>query len=183
MKKEDQSKHRKWWESVGGKIILTLLGAVVSGYIGFLVGVHIDVSTGIHDDIDTIKTRIASIDTCISTYHEAVQVATKNITYNNKNGMKCNVGINKYNPIFTVTVSRSYNPHNLHDDDKLIFLCVNKMNRSVYGVEAFVQLVDDSPESQAEFFLNPQMFQIMGINNPRGIYSLYFKKISQNKPQ
>lgn len=175
-----KNRRNKWWKRNRWNVLFTILGAIASGYIGYLIGFHVEVSTTVNDNIDTIKTEITNISACIKDYHEEVQSATKNISYNTRNGIKCDVGVNNNIKNYFVTVSALHNPHNLKQDDKLYFICENKNDRSLYCVEAYVDIVEVSPDSKAEFFLNNRMFEILGIKYPRGIYSLFFKRIPKD---
>ena len=93
-------------------------------------------------------------------------------------GTPCKVGINDQIHDHFVAVSAD-NCHGLKQGEKIYLINVNESDFSIYTKIAFVQLVNDRPQSSADFFINKKMLNRLNIGADqysKGIFTIHYKQ-------
>lgn len=179
MSENNNRRKRNWWKRNRWTILFSVLSAIGSAIIGYLVGFSLDGFTQISPSIQRIDSTVCVMNKNLVNYREEVNIATKNMFHDSNFGRKCKIGLNPNLANHFISVALSNNPYNLEQDEKVYITWENKDDRCFYTKEAFVQISDNSPKSEAIFFMNKRMLSLIGINS-NGIHEIYFKRAKKN---
>lgn len=181
MRINNTSKHgfRRWWKKNSWTVLFSVLSAIASAIIGYLVGFNMDGFTKIKPTVQHTDSLVCVLNNNVTNYRHEVNHVSRNIFHDSNFGRKCKIGLNPKLPNHFISVAASNNPYNLEQDEKVYITWENKDDRCFYTKEAFVQISDNSPKSEAIFFMNKRMLSLIGINS-NGIHEIYFKRAKKN---
>lgn len=165
-------------ERAWDKYIKPTIAYLISGFVGYLLGFYLDGCTNLKHNVNAINNNIKGIADSLSLYRNEANISIDYIKYNSSNGTTCKIGINNKLQDHFVAVSKEKS-HGLKQGEKIYLINVNESEFSIYTKIAFVQIMKDSPKSNADFFVNKTMLKRLNIDRGKesqGIFTIYYKQ-------
>lgn len=177
-------KFLKWMEKP--KMVASfILGAMMSAIICYIVGYAIDGVmdvkpniTNINDELRSIKSTLKVINDSLRYYEASTNRLIQNTIHYSEDGLECYVGVN--NELFDGVVSMDeISSNGLEEHDRIQIIRQNDYGHNKQSIYVNVHIVPNSPNSNAQFFINKNMMKQLGINPKSnvGVYRMFYKQL------
>lgn len=171
---KEHNNKRRWWR----KYKDIVFSAIVSAAIGYLIGFYLDGFVNLKPTLENIENKTLALSDSIVKYRDEAGVSINYVKYNSVDGTICKIGINDNVHDHFVAVPAE-NGHGLKQGEKIYLINVNESDFCIYTKIAFVQIVNNSPRSSADFFINKKMLRRLNIGEDKfseGVFTIHYKQ-------